>query len=364
MHPGGPARTASEGRRRGLSVVDGLDLDRAQHARGGPLRGNATRGKQTIVPDLDEAVRQRVQQKAPREFIQFEFRCAFATGSETDGMLIDLEDATVRDRDPMGVTSEVRDDLLGAGHRTFGVDDPFLLIQPTEKSLQVVGGDADDFTAVVQFAQAVQILTSKQCTHDIDGKEVALSSLYPRRAIGRQTATGDQTVHVRMQTQVPRPCVQHHRNAKLRTEPRGVSAQFEQRLRCRFEEQPVELTLVAHRERAQGRRQCKDDVEVVGVEQPLESASDPLLLSAPLTSGAVPVATRVVRDLRRAAVQTHICMSAERGGSTTTNGMKHFRPRRRQLLRVEVTVVAGHSENVGDLMSRTHDRLTITRFTP
>lgn len=111
--------------------------------------------------------------------------------------------------------------------------------------------------------------------------------------------------------------------------------------------------MVAQHEGSELGGQREDDVEIVGVEQTLQASIDPLFLRAPLTPWAVSISARVVRVADVSAVPTEVGVTAELSGSTMTDGAEHFRPGRREPLRVDVAVVEGHPKNVSDLESRT-----------
>jgi hypothetical protein len=74
-----------------------------------------------------------VQQEAPDEFIGGQ-RHGFDLISipvilplKSNLIVVDREQAMIRNRHAMGVTSHVVEDLLRRGERAFGVDDPFCL---------------------------------------------------------------------------------------------------------------------------------------------------------------------------------------------------------------------------------------------
>jgi hypothetical protein len=88
-----------------------------------------------VMPDLDEAVWQNVQEKTPDELLGVElhdFVLISPSGvsvAEPDGFTIMIEHAMVGDRDPVRITSEVRDDVFSAGKRTLGLDRPLFGIE-------------------------------------------------------------------------------------------------------------------------------------------------------------------------------------------------------------------------------------------
>src|ERR1700730_17014599 len=62
--------------------------------------------------------------------------------AEADVGLIEIEQATVGDRDAMSVAREIGQDLLGTGEGLFGIDEPFGCAQEREsggKCLRLIG---------------------------------------------------------------------------------------------------------------------------------------------------------------------------------------------------------------------------------
>jgi hypothetical protein len=106
-------------------------------------------GKETVVTNAMEATRKYVEEEAAYKFGDLDthdFALVNAVfpivlPAETDVGLVEIEQATVCDRDAMGVTREISQDLLGTSEGLFPIDDPFRRVQGREsggKRLRVV----------------------------------------------------------------------------------------------------------------------------------------------------------------------------------------------------------------------------------
>jgi hypothetical protein len=106
------------------------------------LVGAMTVGKEAVVTDTMEAIRQDVQEETARELGNREshdFALVTATflivvPTEADVGLVEIEQASVGNRNPMGIAREIGQELLGTGEGLFGIDDPFDSAQGREGS--------------------------------------------------------------------------------------------------------------------------------------------------------------------------------------------------------------------------------------
>ena len=124
------------------------------------LRGAVSIGEKSVVTDAMETTRQCVEEEASYEFGDLnshDFVLASAVFTiipppEADVGLVEIEQATVGDRDAMGVTREIGQDLLRTSEGFFRIDDPFRFAQGSEsgcKRLRVV--EADKIGEELQF---------------------------------------------------------------------------------------------------------------------------------------------------------------------------------------------------------------------
>ena len=104
--------------------------------------GTPTIGKKTEKADANEAARQRVHQEAPQKLCCGErHQSAFAAmrivfPEEGDLAVAEIDNAMVRDGDPVRVAGQVLEYMLWATERPLGIDDPILPKQSTEEGAE------------------------------------------------------------------------------------------------------------------------------------------------------------------------------------------------------------------------------------
>ena len=81
------------------------------------------------MADLDEALRQDVQQEPTQELVWRECDGVGAASAEGDAASIEGEQAMVGEADAMSVATEVAENLLRAAEGWFGVDDPAFSVE-------------------------------------------------------------------------------------------------------------------------------------------------------------------------------------------------------------------------------------------
>ncbi len=135
------------------------------------LVGAMAVGKEAVVTNAMEAIRQYVKEEAAYEFgdryshglVLMTATCPIVPAAETDVGLIKIEQAIVGDRDGMRVAREIGQDLLGTGEGLFGIEHPFGLTQGFElggKYFRVVEireiGKEFQFAGIVRCDQTLQ----------------------------------------------------------------------------------------------------------------------------------------------------------------------------------------------------------------
>ena len=131
------------------------------------LVGAVSVGKETVVTNAMEATRQYVEEEAAYEFgdvNSHDFALVNAVfpivlPAEGDVGRVEIEQATVGDRDAMGVAREIGQDLLGTSEGLFRIYDPFGCAQGREsggKYLRVV--EPGEIGKELQF-------TGNECCH-------------------------------------------------------------------------------------------------------------------------------------------------------------------------------------------------------
>jgi hypothetical protein len=103
-------------------------------------------GKQSEVADLDETGRQDVEQETADEFDRIEGHDAAAvamTGvapAEAHMSVVEAEESSVGDGNPMRVAGQVLQHMLGSAERRLGVDHPLSPAQGPEQRVKGAWG--------------------------------------------------------------------------------------------------------------------------------------------------------------------------------------------------------------------------------
>ena len=139
--------------------------------------------EQAEVANAHEAARHHVQEKASQEFVRLERQdlhpvvVGVVLPAEPDSAVAVIDEPIVRQRDAVGVPTEVVEHRLGAGERALRVHDPVAGLQPTEEAgegvaIGQIGGAArEGQLAVVECAsQAGEIFRAKNRRQRADGK--------------------------------------------------------------------------------------------------------------------------------------------------------------------------------------------------
>ena len=124
---------------RPVRSVGGLGVGRGrgsgeQFADAGDVGGAATIGEEPVMTDAVLAPGQHVHQEAADELVRIERHGLGAAGSvdpvvldpEGDAVGAGADQATVGDRDTMGVAAEIGEHRFGSGERFLGVDDGWM----------------------------------------------------------------------------------------------------------------------------------------------------------------------------------------------------------------------------------------------
>ena len=167
-------------------------------------------------------------------------------------------------------------------------------------------------------------LTAKDATEHLDGKEEGVAGLDPMIAIGRQSAGGHDTVHVRVMFEFLIPGVEHTEETDLGAEMFGIASDSEEGCGTGLQQEMVQEFLVLQGERRQFMGEREDNMDVARGEKLLTTRLEPTSTGVGLTLWAVPVAAAVVRNGRMVAtVDAFIEMPAQGGGATACDGPQH-----------------------------------------
>jgi hypothetical protein len=221
-----------------------------------------------------------------------------------------------------------------------------------------VFAEEPELAAVVQPLQFLQEAAPEQPRQHAHRQEEPGPARDPARPVWRQPAARHDAVHVRVVGQCRAPGVQHQRGADARAKVLGIGRDTQQRLGCDVEQQAVQRRLVLVRDVGDRRRQREHHVEVLHWQQIGLTRVQPALGRAALALRAVPVATRVVRDLLGAAVLAAQRMPAQCRRAAMGDGRHHLELRQAQVAALGLTPCgAVGAADVGDLQggSPLHD---------
>ena len=159
-------------------------------------------------------------------------------GAERDATLVERDEAPIGETDAMGVAPEVAEDLLGSAEGRLGVDDPARAIElvlhagESRRIGERRGGAVEaERAALVESSQSREELSAKECAEHANGEEEIGTRGDPSRAVERETAAGDDAVHVRVELELARPGVEDAGDAELSAE--AVAPELERRRRRR-----------------------------------------------------------------------------------------------------------------------------------
>src|ERR1700688_4947403 len=162
--------------------------------------------------------------------------------------------------------------------------------------------------------EIVQEQASKQARQNPDGKEETRPASHPSIAFGRDAATGNQAVQVRVMEQILAPRVQHTYEADLGAQMGRIGGDGAQRLRGGPEQDVVDyrFVLVGNDGDLVGKRE--DRVEVRRLQKLGLSLRQPFGAGKRLAFWAMPIATGI-EATRSCSQLSHRCMAAQRRGA-------------------------------------------------
>jgi len=111
----------------------------------------------------------------------------------------------IGDRDAMGVTGQVVENILRTAEGRFGVNDPILAKKRTNQSLEklriskgLLISVESEFLLPEGLLQPRHKLTAKHAAEDLDGEKERIAGVNPARVIGGQAARGNHAVNMGM----------------------------------------------------------------------------------------------------------------------------------------------------------------------
>ena len=190
-----------------------------------------TIAEQPVVADAMEAGRQDVQQEATDELLGREDHALLGVAvtvvspAEGDVSVLDVEQAIVRDRHAMRVSSDVIENLLRPRKRRFGIDHPLLLSEGVQIPMESLpfsqwleGGEELEVTTREGLTEQFQEAPTEEAREHPHGQEERGSAGDPALPIGGESAARHHAMQVRVVHQVLPPGMQDGEEADLRAE--------------------------------------------------------------------------------------------------------------------------------------------------
>jgi len=225
------------------------------------------------MPDAHEAQGDKMEQKAPEKLVGLQrhdllpMPLATVAIGEADVAVTDIDQTVVGNGDAVRVTAEILQNLLGAGPRRLGIDDPLVSIE-----LIKVGGEAlrgpelghlgceRESPGGRQPVKGLEELGAEDGAQRLDWEEEAWMRRNPLGAVGYQGPTGDQAMDMEVGIEELIPRVQEHRRGHLATEM--LAPALQERLAGRLKQERQQGPFVAQDERVEGMGEGKHRVKI------------------------------------------------------------------------------------------------------
>jgi len=185
---------------------------------------------------------------------------------EADVAVTDIDQTIVGNRDAVRVPAEILQDLLGAGPRWLGIDDPLWRIELIKRSGEALrrpqrsplGGERQLPTGR-QSVESLEELGAEDGAQRLDREEKARMRRDPLWAVGDQGPTWDQAMDMEVGIQELIPRVQNYRRGHLAT--KILAPKLQERLAGRLKQERQQGPFVAQDERVEGMGEGKHRVK-------------------------------------------------------------------------------------------------------
>jgi hypothetical protein len=175
-----------------------------------------------------------------------------------------------------------------------------------------------------ELAKPGRELAAENAAECADRQKEAIRRIDPSGVVGGETTSGHDVVNVWMMLQVLSPSMEHAKESDLCSQMLRIAGELQQCGGTGSEEQIVKQSLVLQSESREFVWQSEDDMKVRHRQQLRSSRCHPSCAGIPLTSGAMPVPARVVRDGLMAAARALITMAAQGRSATSDDGIEHL----------------------------------------
>jgi len=167
-------------------------------------------------------------------------------------------------------------------------------------------------------------LAAEHAAEHLDGEKEGAAGGDPAGVVRSEAAGGEHAVDMGMMLQALVPGMEHAEEADLGAEVPGIASDLEQGRGAGVEQQVINQPLVLQGKWGQFAREGEDDMHVAGGEQLALAGFEPAHTGVALTSWAMPITARIVRDGGMSATGALIAMSAQRRGAATGDGQQHL----------------------------------------
>src|SRR5437868_3977207 len=288
--------------------------DRQQLAAERKLLVTMAGGREAVMADAVEAVRQGVKQEAADELEGVESHhlrfavMAIILPAEADAAICQADEPRIGAGEAMRIATETSQHLLWSTEGRLGIDDPLDATDfgkaTSEGGLLGESGEITEKAEIAGVEGGLEVFEEepteepRQHAHRQEeawpASDPACAPGLRRGRLERQAATGHDTMQVRVMMQVLSPGMKDRNDADLGAEMFGVGGD---RAQCRghcLEQDGVNCGLVLERDLGDRCRQCEDDMEIWDGQQLSLPGGEPLPSRRSLTLRTVSVAAGIV----------------------------------------------------------------------
>ncbi len=252
---------------------------------------------------------------------------------ECNFSVLERNQAMVGNGHSMGVAAEIPENIFRAAEGPFAVDDPVVAEESGDegmKSLRVrkmlqFAMEAD-FPFGESVLEGIFDLPSKDLSEDLLRQKEPATRIcrHPVLTVERQSAGGNDAVHVWMMLHGLRPGMEHAEEADFGAESLGIAGNFDQCFRTEAQEHCVDELLVLQCELGQGPGHSENDVSIGDGKKFFLPRLNPADSGVGLTLRTSPMPARVVGVAGIAATGAFIDMPAESSRAAAFDGSENL----------------------------------------
>ena len=349
--------------------------DREDPATTGQPAGPRARGEEAEVADADEALRQYVEEKASKEFVDVERERADLTAvaivlpPKRDGVVGDVDEPVIGDGDAVRVAGEVVQHVGRAAKGWLRIDHPRLAIEGSEKRTEGLLGrqrselaGKGEATLATRLAETGDELAPIDLPQHGNREEEAGPGVDPPGPVRGHAAHRHDAVDVGMMLESLAPRVQDHQPTDVGPQALRVRGDLAYGLSGGLEQEVVHHALIGEREARERFWHREDDVDVADGQELLFARRHPRVASRGQTLRAMAIAAAVVREDRVRALLTAITMPTQCRRAALGDDSEHasMLPGHPGLVRLQETI-AVLAHDIGHLKGWPRHRLCSRR---